>query len=281
MAETERARILVVTDLSPAGDVALAEAQRLAQLEGAAVAVVHAIPTTDAVRPLFPQRLADDVVWASQLPQRAEATLRQRVEAAQLGADAELFLERGTTAEGALAVIERWRPTLVVLGDDGTPERLVRHATVPIMVARESPRTGRVLVGTDFSDPSLPAIRAGAEAAARTGGELVVVHAVELNPLVVYGMDLPPMFAVSSKELHDGALDRLADTLQRLDVKARTLVSALPPAACLVDAATNQEAELIVVGTHGRSGLTRFMLGSVAETVIRRAPCSVLVVRLG
>lgn len=53
-----------------------------------------------------------------------------------------------------------------------------------------------------------------------------------------------------------------------------------PPADAILDAAAQHSAELIVVGTHGRSGFRRLTLGSVAESVVRRASCSVLVVRL-
>jgi universal stress protein A len=281
-----RPRILAVTDLSDAGDRALVEAARRALAGDAQLGVVHAIPSLDAIRPLFPQRLVDDIVEASQLPTQAEATLQHRIEALGVAGDVELFVEPGTTAEVALAVATRWQPGLIVIGapEDGAAgvQNVVRHATSPVLVARTSPATKRVVVGTDFSDPSLPAIRAAADAAALLGGELVVVHAIEVNPHSVYGVVLPTMFSGSvPTDLHDAAQHRLDAALAKLGVEAQTQVYVGPPAKALIQAASSYDAELLVIGTHGRTGVTRFLLGSVAETVLQRAPCSVLVARLG
>jgi nucleotide-binding universal stress UspA family protein len=277
------ARILAVTDLSPAGDVAIIEANRWAQQTAAALGVVHAIPTIDAIRPLFPQRLAEEAVLASQLPVQAEATLRHRLETLGVREGYELFVEQGTTADVTLGVVQRWQPTLLVVGSpaDGAvgTAGLVRHATTAVLVARTSPTTKRVVIGTDFSDPSLPALRAAVDAAARMGGELVLVHAIEINPISIYGVMLP-MFTSTSSDLHDVAEHRLGEVLEKLGVHATTQVYVGPPAPALIQAAKTYEAELLVVGTHGRTGLTRFLLGSVAEAVIQHAPCSVLVARL-
>lgn len=286
MADTPTSfRILAVTDLSPAGDLALVEAHRRARDLGATVGVVHAIPAIEAIRPLFPQRLTDDVLRAAELPVRAEATLRRRFETLGVGdVPIEVFLEQGTTAEGALNVIERWQPHLIVIGapEEGPvdAERLVRHVSVPILIARPGPQTRRVVTGTDFSDPSLPAIRAAADAAARLGGELLVVHAIEVNPISIYGVDLPAMISLTSPgEMQTSAQARLDEALRKLGLEAETAICVGPPSLELVKIARAREAELLVIGTHGRTGLTRFLLGSVAESVIQHAPCSVLVVR--
>lgn len=278
-------RVLAVSDLSAAGDVAIGEAQRRARELNATLGVVHAIPSIDSIRPLFPQRLADDVVLATELPVRAEATLRHRLE--ELGVadpDLEVFIEQGTTADGALSVVERWRPQLVVIGvPDGAVDahRLVRHVSVPILVARTSPQTRRVIAGTDFSDPSLPALRAAAEVSARMRGELVVAHAIEVNPISIYGVDLPTMIHLAKPDvMHAAAQRRLDEAVRELGVEATTAVCVGSPASSLVELARDRDAELLVLGTHGRTGFTRFVLGSVAETVIQRAPCSVLIVRV-
>jgi len=276
--------VLAVTDLSTAGDVALVEAHRQARELNATLCVVHSVPHLDAIRPLFPQQLADEIVMVAELPRIAEAALRSRLEALGIDATAvEVGVEQGTTAEGAILAIERWQPMLVVIGSpEGMvdAERVIRYTTTPVLVARPSPQTGVVLSGTDLSDPSLPAIRAAAEASERLGGELVVAHAIEVNPLSIYGVDLPAMFNSSKpSELHEAAQGRLDRAVNELGVRAKTTISVGSPSAALVELAKVEQAQLLVIGTHGRTGLTRFVLGSVAESVIRRAPCSVLVVR--
>lgn len=276
-------RILAVTDLSAAGNVALGEAARHAKLLGADLAVVHAVPSLHAIRPLFPQRIADEVVHAAELPRHAEFLLRTLLEPLVAGGTYELFVEEGTTAEVALDVIGRWNPTLVVVGSpaDGAVGAVgvVRHATMPVLVARASPPSRRVLAGTDFSDSALPAIRAAAEATVAMQGELTILHAIEPNPISLYGVTLP-LLALTPETIREAAKHRLDETLRDLGIVAETEVAVGPPAAALIHAASSRTAELMVVATHGRSGVTRFLLGSVAESVIHKAPCSVLVVRL-
>lgn len=283
MAHAE-SRILAVTDLSPSGDIAIREANQRARKTGALLGVVHAVPTVEAIRLLFPHRLADEALFASQLLPRAEATLRHRLETLGVSESCEVFVEQGSAAEVILDVIERWAPTLLVIGSpaDGAigVVGLVRHATMPVVVARSSRATGRVVVGTDFSDPSLPALRAAASAATLMAGELLVVHAVELIAIGSYGIALPGWIDSTTSDIQDDAKRRLDEALARLGVHAKTEVYIGPPASGLIEAATRFEAELMVVGTHGRSGLTRFVLGSVAEAVIQRAPCSVFVTRI-
>lgn len=273
----------MVTDLSNEGDLALSEAARQAAELGAELCVVHAIPHIDAIRPLFPQRLADESVITAELPSYAEQVIRARLTSLNLeGVKVEIVIGRGTTVEVGLETSERLSPGLVVIGagDDAVDAvRLVRHLTCPLLVVRPSPETGLVVAGTDLSDPSLPAIHAAREASARLASELLVAHAIEVNPLTIYGVALPPMFNTRTPaEIHDAAKARLEQAVKESGAtEARTTVIVGSPPTVLLDLA--RQARLMVVATHGRTGLTRFVLGSVAETVIRRAPCSVLVVR--
>lgn len=283
----EARRILVVTDFSAGGDLAIAAAFRMSRTTGAAVAITHAVPHVDAIRPLFPHRLVDDALVGAELPRRAEAELRARLTAMAISEPFELFVREGNVLDVTTAVVDAWKPELVVVGspiDDaiGTVG-IVRSVTVPVLIARASPATRRVVVGTDFSDPALPAIHAAASAAATLGGELVLAHAIEVNPLALYGGIAPLVMTDMIGELRSAARQRLVDI-------AASLAPANPPptievvlgpsASSLIDLATRTEAELLVVASHGRTGLTRLLLGSVAEALIHRAPCSVLVTRL-
>lgn len=82
------------------------------------------------------------------------------------------------------------------------------------------------------------------------------------------------------EDLRAAAELRLQESLRHFDVKGKGLALSGPAAAVIVTAAKESRAELVVVGTHGRTGLARLTLGSTAEAVLRSAPCSVLVVRL-
>jgi nucleotide-binding universal stress UspA family protein len=77
-----------------------------------------------------------------------------------------------------------------------------------------------------------------------------------------------------------GPLRNLEESLKLLDITADTMVPQGPAGTALIEIASERKADLIVVGTVGRTGLRRALLGSVAESVARGAPCSVLVVRL-
>jgi len=280
-------KILVASDLSPASDRALAEADRRAREAGAELMVVHAVPHHDAIRMLFPQRLVDDVELAAELPVRGRELLEQHVASQCAEPDrVQLRLERGATADAALAVAEEWKADLIVVGaapdDNADASRIVRHAHVPVLVVRGEPGDGPIVVGTDFSDPALPAVHAAAAEASRTGAPLVLVHALEPVPYVAMGIDGAGSVPSDAwmVERRQTAQERLAATFAELDVPGESVTVAAAPSTALDEEARKRGARLVVVGTVGRTGFTRFLVGSVAETLVRRAPVPVLVVRL-
>jgi nucleotide-binding universal stress UspA family protein len=141
-----------------------------------------------------------------------------------------------------------------------------------------------ILVPTDFSECSREALRRGVELARRLGGEVVLVHAVDTSPLFTapepFAMGPAPIVdavAIAAK-IRAGAAEALGAVAAEAGV-ARTEVLEGAPAASIVERARGLPADLVVLGTHGRSGVSRLFLGSVAERVVRLAPCDVLVVR--
>jgi nucleotide-binding universal stress UspA family protein len=130
----------------------------------------------------------------------------------------------------------------------------------------------RILVSTDFSACSLTALEYAADLASVFGAELLVVH-VEAVPLT-------PSELV---DLTDGAADRevarVVEHLRADGSRCRGVIRTGAPAAEISKVATEEKAGLIVLGTHGRKGITHLLLGSVAEQVVRGAPCPVLTVR--
>lgn len=137
----------------------------------------------------------------------------------------------------------------------------------------------KILVPTDFSEHSAKAVHYGAELAAKYGAELHIFHAVDTTPIsYVEGPNVPPEAAAEMEAAAIRQLDELkidsADDLQVI----RKVVQGHPFVE-IVRYAKDSTADLIVIGTHGRGAIAHMLLGSVAEKVIRKAPCSVLVVR--
>jgi nucleotide-binding universal stress UspA family protein len=139
----------------------------------------------------------------------------------------------------------------------------------------------RILVPTDFSQPSTEALELAIEFARRFGAELRLFHSREM-PAYVFPDAVMPASPVMFQELERTARVELA----RLEdqVRAQGVVVSSEAAMGMHDQeicrhAKDWGADLIIMGTHGRTGLRHVLLGSVAERVVRRAPCPVLTVR--
>jgi nucleotide-binding universal stress UspA family protein len=133
-----------------------------------------------------------------------------------------------------------------------------------------------ILHPTDFSPQSGPAFQVACALARDYTARLVLLH-VKL-PEIVYGDGyvLPPDPTIVRKELQ-GQLDRLQPPDAAIRVE-RLLVEG-DAVQVILDTAKEVRADLIVLGTHGRTGLGRLLMGSVAEAVLRKAPCPVLTVK--
>jgi nucleotide-binding universal stress UspA family protein len=170
--------------------------------------------------------------------------------------------------------------SMPVLG--GTAERVTRHAHCPVFLVRPS-RRGKVLAATDFSSPSLPAIEAGGIEARRLRTSLTIIHSIDVLPIIIPAVDgvaypsLPPEANAHIKEASQKELD---SCVRRYKAKGGGILYEGEAAEGILETAAELPARLIVVGTHGRTGLSRLALGSVAESVLKSSPCSVLVVRI-
>ncbi|MBN9118289.1 MAG: universal stress protein [Planctomycetes bacterium] len=141
----------------------------------------------------------------------------------------------------------------------------------------------RILVPTDFSDCALPAVRYAAELADKFSAELILLYVVPDAVLALPDAVMPtPTPAADLGELTEAGKQGLANLIaaEKLEPRhPRPEVRIGSPAAEIVAAAKDLHADLVCVGTHGRGGLARVILGSVAEMVVRQAPCPVLTVR--
>ena len=140
----------------------------------------------------------------------------------------------------------------------------------------------KIVVGTDFSEPAEMAWRAATELARRLSAELVVIHVEEPLPAYAFTEGALPMLPRLQDEVRTWAEGELATRAEHARAEGLSISTAVligTPADALVEAAQSQGADLIVVGTHGRTGLERVIIGSVAERVVRAAHCPVLTVK--
>ena len=140
-----------------------------------------------------------------------------------------------------------------------------------------------VLVAVDFSAFSEPALDAAIEQARERNAELVIAHAYA--PPAKSAIDdifVPGLSREIEAATCDQALQRLEPLLARArkaGVSARGLALEGSPDRMILESARSTDAVLVVIGTHGRQGLRRLMLGSVAAKVVAGSPCPVLTVR--
>ena len=141
----------------------------------------------------------------------------------------------------------------------------------------------RILFATDLDEASTEAMRAAVSLARDEGSELHIVH-VLLDPMTqpwgadAYGINIPNLLAEMRRDA-SRALDAVVAEAKTTVANVRGEVLVGSPAAEIVRYATAESMDLIIVGTHGRGVVPRAFLGSVADRVIREAPCPVLTVR--
>jgi nucleotide-binding universal stress UspA family protein len=132
-----------------------------------------------------------------------------------------------------------------------------------------------ILVATDFSELSNYAFEAAAQLASHYGAQVIVMHVAQTSATIEGEAEVKPY----GEEYRGEQQRRLDEYVAPAGVELRCYLTQGDPAERILQAARNFHADLIVVGTHGRSGLARLLLGSVAETVLRAASCPVMVVR--
>jgi nucleotide-binding universal stress UspA family protein len=139
-----------------------------------------------------------------------------------------------------------------------------------------------ILHATDFSPASRPAFARAIELTKGTGGQLLVLHV--LNPMmpVIGARPIePPTYARLQQASRAWALEQLARLTRRAKAAGARATAVLvegPEAGTIARLARSRRAWLIVMGTHGRTGIERVLLGSVAARVVSLAPCPVMTV---
>jgi len=267
--------VLFPTDGSPRAEAARPLAERLARRWGATLHVLH----VEVIPPAADLRF-------DPVPRPAEET-----EAGVL----EVHRRFPTAGDAIVLYAEEAAADLIVMGTHGrtgvdrltlgsTAERVLRQAPCPVVTVGPdaSPDAeGPVLAPLAFDSGSDLVLDTAGALAEDAGVPLVAVHAIEPSTLPLpYTMTLPPVDPSALIERVEATLGRwTAPVAERVPVTVDTRAGT--PAAQVVEAAHEHGASLVVQASHGRRGLSRWLLGSVAEGVVRHAPCPVLTLRIG
>jgi universal stress protein A len=171
-------------------------------------------------------------------------------------------------------------------GDAGADRAIlpgITHSATPKGAEMKGIR--RILCASDFSTASRPAVKKAIEIARSTRARLLIVHAVApiVPPLMGEGAFVAPAtWEAMQREARQAAqrqIDRLVQTAKKAGVAAEGRVVDGVPADQIVRLARVRQADMVVIGTHGRTGFSRLLLGSVAGRVVATARCPVLTVR--
>ena len=139
----------------------------------------------------------------------------------------------------------------------------------------------RILVATDFSEHAAKAVGTAIFLAQELGASIDLVHAYAVPwPVITpYDVTLPAIYVDETRQVARTQMDASAEKIRAAGIAVETHLSNEAPAEAIVTCAKEFGADLIVMGTHGYTGVKHALLGSVAERTLRSAPCSVLTVR--
>ena len=280
-------KVVVATDFSPGAAAALGRVASLPLGPGATVSILHVVPGS------VPARLRD----------AASARATRRLRRAAVGVARDLAgrvadLDVGcTVAFGAphVEIVRHARAIgaeLVLVGRHGpravrdallgsTAERVVRKGDVPVLLVNERGGAAyrRALVAVDLSDASGRIVDLALALLPPGAGPLRMVHAFHV---AFEGWLIGDALADYRREHREAALAvarRLAASCSRRGIRCEAVVREGDPRGVVLREAVRGGCDLVVIGTHARSGVAHALLGSVAEWLIRAAPCDVAVTR--
>ena len=282
------ARILVPIDFSGPSDAALEYARLFAHAWGSALHLLHV--TAEHLTPPHGESAGHPEPAAlRQIRDRLTDDDRRRRLAIRV-------LERAEPAEAILGYARATDIDLIVMGTHGrtgvahllmgsVAETVVRSAPCPVLTVRQAPRVTapftRILVPTDFSGPSDAALDCARALQMKFGASIHLLHVLADEQLAgPFGAEV---FVAEAPETRTARLrdarERLSHRVSAADREQGRVTSEIlfgPTASTIVHYAGDNGYDLILMGTHGRTGLAHLLMGSVAERVIRSAACPVI-----
>lgn len=290
--------ILVPTDFSPCSDYGVAYAASLSRRLGASVHLFHIIETDYLDHGALYGQTA--LLNMAEVEESAVRSLEQRASTIRdQGLDVETHIHKGIPADMLLDMAKKLGCDLIVVGTHGhtgfnrflfgsTCERLVRQAPVPVLAVKRPSKDSefndadfkvdRILCTTDLSDLSKNALPYAQDLCAQLDASLLLLHVVDTRY-----ESMPHLAAVdqaSTREAHkhaELALKEIASNLGELSVETRVLDGS--PHDRIEAVILENDIDLLIMTTHGRTGVLHALLGSTAEKVVRIASCPVLTIR--
>lgn len=286
-------RIIVGHDLGVGGEAALGSAVALANRCGAVLRLAHVVEPLDAY-----QRISHPLTspyTLEEIEQKAGARLQALSASPKLARlQVEYEVRKGKPFVELITAGRAWLADLIVVGGasqkeqpflGSTSERILRKALVPVLVAKKplSPEAKSFLVPTDFSSSAREAAEEALMIAERFHGRVVFFHVLDIHPsyTTVYAHELGvslPIPSPSPEEIEPD-WEAFLSGLPLDKVEWKKSAAEGQAADAIVHRAKHLKADMIVIGTHGRSALRHMLLGSVTEKVVRTAPCPVLTIR--
>lgn len=283
--------VLVATDFSASADLAF---QRAAWLPLAPDPTFHVLAVTpEGVPSRMAAELDRDV---KSMLAKASAELAASVEQKSGKAKVVPAVLRGTPFAEILRHARAEGVELIVLGRHGTwrirdlfigstAERVVRKGEAPVLIVSQpaSGRYQRPVAAVDVEDNSSQIVQFAAELLDEQAGPLTLLHASNLpfeSTLArSWSSDLMEDYRREREETANAAMRRFAAGLEGLGLPLEVVVRSGDPRGVIIRELLHQRADLVALGTHGRSGLAHAVLGSVAEWIIWSAPCDVAITR--
>jgi len=298
-------RILIPLDGSPRAEQILDQVRRILKREESEILLLRVIEISRALDALAAGQRVDTARLLDHEREAAQAYVHDlirkfpeketKIHARVVeGPPAETILEQAKV-EGAtlIAMTTHGRTGLSRWFMGSVAEKVVRESPVPVLLVRsfrpapggtfepaapEEPRFEKILVPTDGSPASLEIVGAAEKLAQLYDSEIVVLH-VE-TPLILPGTEMgvvPPLIATPSAE--DPVTALAADRFRHAGLRVDRQTVLGDPASEIVDQSHAAKIDLVAMSTHGRSGLSRWVMGSVAERVLRHAGVPLLLVR--
>lgn len=279
-------KILVPFDGSSSALHALEVAIQLAQADKAWLKALSVVP---------PYEGDLELIGVSNIKETLEGPSKKHLADAKMVADKHgqpilLNIEQGEPYERIVQVAEEELCDVIVMGRRGlgrierelvgsVTARVIGYTHKDVLVVPAGARVGwsKILLATDGSAYSKEAEERAVDLAAQHGAELFIVGVVDTND----------EFFASAPQLADELVSNTSNYLKNIlavaqaaGIKASTIIKEGEPNEMIADAANEVQADIILMGSHGRKGITRLLMGSVTERVIGRADCPVLVVHL-
>jgi nucleotide-binding universal stress UspA family protein len=286
-------RIIVGHDLRTGGERALRSAAVFAKWCGAALRLVHVIEPRHSYQRVSHPLTAP--LTTEEIAQRTGAALQTLAASPELQQfQVEYEVRQGKPFVELIIARRAWQADLIIVGSaeereahflGSTSERVLRKAMVPVLVAKETldAEPNVLLVPTDFSDCAKRAAIEALELAESFSSRVVFLHVIDLYPFYSFSYleeteTFMPLKPPSAGEL-ESEWQVFLSGLNLANVDWEKIDEEGQPALTIARRAEQRRADLIVMGTHGRSGLEYMLLGSVTEKVARKARCSVLTIR--